>query len=191
MRNKTLTHSGTPKSVKAKGSPVRIEVTEHSPYSQQENFKTILGLDLRILFPGLGPLPAVVGTEDEQGSWDHVGATRRPRLSDRSSAMEALTEVNAPDSFSYDITRITGLLGSLTGRVHSTWTMTPEHRGTYAGGNNAGGTHLGGTTVTWSYDVYPRPYRRLPLLAFAPAWKMYMRRSLRSALDEVARQAGS
>lgn len=171
---------------------MHIEVSEHSPYSQEANFHAILGIDLRILFPGLGPLPAVVRTEDERGSWDHPGATRRPQLSDRSSALETLTNVRAPDSFGYDITEVTGVLGWLTERVHSRWTMTPEHTGTYAGGNNAGGTHLGGTMVTWSYDVHPRPYRG-PLVRalLAPAWKPYMRRSLQGVLDEVARQAGS
>jgi hypothetical protein len=169
--------------------PVRFEVSQHCPYGQEETFRTILGVDLRVLFSGMGPLPSVVGVEEERGSWDHVGATRRPRLSDGSSALETLTEVRPPYSLAYDITEITGMLGWFAERVHSEWALIPDRRGTYAGGYSAGGTYLGGTTVLWRYEVYPRPLRTaLVDLLLGRVWKAYMRRALYGALREVDRQ---
>lgn len=168
---------------------MRFEVSQHCPYNQEETFRTILGMDLRVLFSGMGPLPSVVDVEDERGSWDRAGATRRPRLSDGSSALEILTDVRPPDGLAYTITEITGMLGWFVEQVNAEWTLIPDHPGTYAGGHTAGGTYLGGTTVLWRYDVIPRPYREpFVRLVLGRVWRAYMRRALSGALQEVGRQ---
>ncbi|UVJ38764.1 SRPBCC family protein [Arthrobacter sp. CJ23] len=166
------------------GNPVHLGVARHSHQGAEQNFRTILGIDLGILFPGFGPLPSVRGKEDERGTWDHPGASRRPRLSDGSSALETLTLVEPPRSIVYDITEITGLLGWLAAQVRTEWLMVPD--------GDSLGAELSGTTVRWGYAVHPRKYRRLLVrVGLGPLWKMYMRRSLEAVLNEVDRQASA
>jgi Polyketide cyclase / dehydrase and lipid transport len=153
---------------------VRFTVTGGCSHGVEATYWAILEVDLKILFAGWGPLPAVLGIKDERGRWDHPGATRRPQLSDGSSALETLTEVYPPDSFVYEISEITGLLGKLVAWVHSEWEFTSV---------------TGGTSVRWLYEVHPRPRRGLLVrFGLGPLWRAYMRRSLARVLAEVDRQ---
>lgn len=64
--------------------------------SPRTTFDTIMPVDLSTIFGGLGPLPAVVGTREQTGAWDHEGASRIVMLGDGSEAHEQLTTVCAP-----------------------------------------------------------------------------------------------
>jgi Polyketide cyclase / dehydrase and lipid transport len=137
-------------------------------------FAVIAPVDLTRIFTGMGPLPAVVGTRDQPGAWDHVGATRTVKLSDGSEAREAITAYAAPAHFAYRLDGFTGLLRLVVDGADGAWWFSPS----------AGG----GTDVRWTYVFAPRPRRRwLVRVALAPVWRLYARRVLARAIAEAER----
>jgi hypothetical protein len=55
------------------GIAVTVETDVRAPL--EATFGTIVPIDLARIFRGLGPLPAVTGTREQTGGWDHVGAS--------------------------------------------------------------------------------------------------------------------
>ncbi len=100
------------------------------------------------------------GAEDQTGPWDAVGRTRRPLLSDGSTANERITEYLAHASFAYELTGFTNVLDWIVEGVRGEWTFTPD------------GT---GTMVRWIYEFKPRPgFSVLTRLLLAPLWRQAM-----------------
>ena len=132
-------------------------------------FAAIAPVDLTRIFTGMGPLPAVVGTRDQTGAWDHVGATRTVQLSDGSEAREAITAYEAPAHFGYRLDAFTGPLRLVAEGADGAWWFS------------AAGA--GGTDVRWTYVFAPRAGRRwLVRAAVAPLWRAYARRVLARAI---------
>lgn len=134
-------------------------------------------IELARIFPGLGPLPAVVGTRDQTGGWDHVGASRVVELSDGSHAHEHLTAYEPPRHFAYRVDGFTGLLRGLVSHADGAWWFS-----------DAGG---GTTHVRWMYVFAPRAARASVVRAvIAPVWSVYERRALSLAASEAERLTG-
>jgi Polyketide cyclase / dehydrase and lipid transport len=134
-------------------------------------FKVIAPIDLSLVFTGWGPLPAVRGVRNQTGPWDTPGRTRNPDLSDGSTAIEKLTEYQAPHSFAYELTGFTGPLSLLVTKVRGEWTMTPD-----------GPTSI----VRWTYSFYPRPGRGFAVRRIlALVWRRYATQCLRRAVAIV------
>jgi hypothetical protein len=149
--------------------PVTVQNRAHVPPGKA--FKVIVPIDLPRIFTGWGPFPAVRGTKNQTGAWDHVGASRNPELSDGSTAKETLTEYTPGHSFAYEVTDFTNMLRWLAYGVRGEWTFTPDHEG---------------TVIRWTYEFKPRPGRGwLIRLALAPLWRRYMQ----AALGAAARMA--
>jgi hypothetical protein len=70
---------------------VPITVYTTTSVAPRTAFETGVHLDLTKIFTGFGLLPAVVGTREQTGPWDHVGASRKPVLSDGTTAFEQIT----------------------------------------------------------------------------------------------------
>ena len=133
-------------------------------------------IDLSLIFTGFGPLPAVTRTEEQTGSWDHVGVSRRPILSDGTSAYEEVTERVAPTSFAYEVSGFTNILGGFVHGARGSWTFTP--------------TADGGTAIEWTYAFRPRRRRTLAVrMLIVPMWRAYMRRALRATVRDVESNA--
>ncbi|NYI79259.1 SRPBCC family protein [Nocardioides panzhihuensis] len=127
------------------------------------------------------PLPKIFGrryaaitpiTEirDQTGAWDTAGQTRTIVLADGATMQETLTAIDAPSSFSYEITPLSGPLKLLVGHVVGRWSFSPA------------GT---GTRVTWSWDVTPTSAAAsVAMPVFGWMWKGYARQSL-EALEEL------
>jgi hypothetical protein len=81
------------------GVSVTTEADARAPRAQA--FACIAPIDLSKVFPRYGPLPAVVGTSEQTGAWDHAGASRIVNLSDGSSVREELTAYSEGERFSY------------------------------------------------------------------------------------------
>jgi hypothetical protein len=88
------------------GIGVTVEKDVRAPL--EAAFQTIVPIELARIFRGLGPLPAVVGTREQTGAWDHVGASRIVQLSDGSQAPEQLMAYEPPSHFAYRLDGFTG-----------------------------------------------------------------------------------
>lgn len=151
--------------------PVTVEQSSRAP--PKLAFEIIMPIDLTLIFQGWGPLPAVVGIDNQPPRWDRAGLSRNPRFSDGGTADEQLTECDPPHSFAYRITGFTNSLGWMVDRIRGEWTMTPD-------GN--------GTLVRWTYSFYPLPGRRFLVRAvLAPLWRRYAEQVLAVAIDIVER----
>jgi Polyketide cyclase / dehydrase and lipid transport len=137
-------------------------------------FDGMMPIDLSTIFTGLGPLPAVTGTVDQTGSWDHVGVSRKPVLSDGTTVYEQITEYTRPKSFAYEVSGFTNPLGGLVSVARGDWQFEPAADGA--------------TEIVWTYAFLPRLRRRaLVALVIAPLWRRYMRRALDLAVQQIPR----
>jgi Polyketide cyclase / dehydrase and lipid transport len=77
---------------------------------------------------------------------------------------EELTQVDAPHSFGYVLSEITGPMSPLVSRVDGEWLFAPA------------GT---GTTVTWRWAIQPQSRLAAPALpVFGRIWRGYARQAL-------------
>lgn len=154
---------------------VPVTVQTRASVAPARAFEVIVPVDLSLIFRGWGPFPAVVGVDDQTSAWDHAGASRKPRLSDGSTAVETLTEYTPGHGFAYELTGFTSPLGRLVDGVRGEWTFTPDR---------------GATLIRWTYEFKPRPGRRLLIaVALAPLWRRYMRAAL-DAAAQIAERDG-
>jgi hypothetical protein len=150
------------------GVAVTVEARTRAPV--QRSFAVIAPIDLPLIFRGFGPLPAVTGTREQTGAWDHVGATRVVELADGSEAGERLVAYDAPGHFAYRVGPFTGPLRRLVDHADGAWWFT-------AAGDDA-------SDVRWTYVFRPRSRLTAPVvrLAIAPLWRAYARRALALAI---------
>jgi hypothetical protein len=143
--------------------------------SADRAFLVVAPIDLTRIFHRFGPLPAVVGTREQTGEWDHVGASRIVELSDGSEAGERLTAYDAPRHFAYRVADFTGPLRRLVAHADGEWWFTP-----------AGG---GSSSIVWTYTFAPRHAAAWPVVRaiVAPLWRAYSRRALARAVEAIER----
>jgi hypothetical protein len=142
--------------------------------SLEDTFLTIVPIELAKIFRGFGPLPAVVGTREQTGAWDHVGARRVVELADGSEAREELTAYEAPAHFAYRVSGFTGPVRWLVSHADGAWWFSDR-----------GGCV---TRVRWTYVFQPRTgCASLVRAVIAPLWSAYERRALALAASEAER----
>jgi Polyketide cyclase / dehydrase and lipid transport len=157
------------------GIAVTVEKDVRAPL--EATFRAIVPIELARIFRGLGPLPAVVGTREQTGAWDHVGASRIVELSDGSQAHEQLMAYKPPRHFAYRLDGFTGPLRGLVSHADGAWWFS-----------DAGD---GATHVRWMYVFAPRAARASVVRAvIAPLWSVYERRALSLAASEAERTTG-
>ena len=156
------------------GAGVAVTVEAVARAQHERAFATIAPIDLTTIFTGLGPLPAVTGTREQSGGWDHVGATRTVELADGSEAREELTAFDAPAHFGYRVSGFTGPLRHVVEHADGAWWFAEAP---------GGGAH-----VRWTYVFAPRRGRG-PVVraAIAPLWRVYARRALARAVAAAER----
>ncbi len=132
-------------------------------------------VDPTAFYPKYGPLPAVVGVEDQTGSWDTVGRSRRLLLSDGGSVIETITHADSPGYFAYELTRFTKLFGVLVRNARAEWSFERV---------------ADGTTMVWKYTFFGLPGRAwIVKLIVRLFWAPYMERVLPPIAREVERVA--
>jgi hypothetical protein len=150
-----------------KDQTVPVTVQTRAAIPPNRAFDIIAPIDLSLVFKGWGPFPAVRGVKNQTEPWDHPGPSRKPDLSDGSTATERLTEYTAGHSFAYELTEFTNLLRQLVHGVRGEWTFTPD-------GN--------GTVIRWTYEFKPLRGRKVLVRSgLAPLWRRYMQASLEAA----------
>ena len=114
--------------------PIVAEVTTNISAPLDTVWRVFVPIDLRSLFEGKGPLPAVVEVSNQSGPWDVVGQTRNVRLSDGGYLTEEITDVAAPNSgaatFDYVVRGYSGFIGFLTDEGRGHWRFDETGKGT-------------------------------------------------------------
>jgi len=111
-----------------------------------------------------GPIPPIRETREQPATWDTVGQSRSIVLADGGTMREMLTTVDAPRSFGYDITDVTGAFKLLVSSAAGLWAFEPDGSG---------------CRITWSWTVHPRrPIGPLAMPVFARFWHPYVRKAL-------------
>jgi Polyketide cyclase / dehydrase and lipid transport len=147
-----------------------------APASPTRTFDVLTPIDPSGFYPRFRVIPAVASVTDQTGDWDAMGQTRTLHLSDRSTVVETITDVDRPSFFAYELTDFTKLFGLLVDHARAEWRFEP-----------AGTSAEGGTRITWSYTFFGRPGRGWIVgLIVRLAWAAYMRRVIVGLVDEVS-----
>ena len=151
-------------------NPLIVEQSRAIPVTPAEAFARTLPMPLPTLFHRwYGPIPPIKAVRDQTGEWAEAGQTRTIALAGGGSMRETLTDVDAPHSFSYLISGMTGPLATLVDHVDGTWIFTP---------------HGTGTRVTWRWAIHRRSALTAPALpVFGRIWRGYARHVLESLSD--------
>ena len=150
---------------------VRVAATANAPVGK--TFETIVPIDVPTIMPGYGPLPAVMGVENQTGKWDGVGQTRVVRLADETTAREEITLYQAPSRFGYSVSDWSGALKFLARAAKSEWRfdeISPIK-----------------TRISWNYAFAPRSMWTAWLLL--PIVQGLWRGAMKQALRECVRQS--
>jgi hypothetical protein len=149
-----------------------LEQSRAIPVAPEEAFARTLPMPLPTLFrQWYGPIPPIRAIRDQTGEWERAGQSRTIVLKGGGTMRETLTSVDAPKSFGYTITGITGPMAPLIDHVEGAWIFTPQ------------GT---GTRVTWRWTLHRKSALTAPALpVFARLWRGYARQSLESLSDHL------
>ena len=155
-------------------APVTVQV--RSQLTPMQAFDLIVPIDLSLVFKKWGPIPGVLGASNQTGAWDAVGQSRKPDLTDGSTATERLIEYTPGHSFAYEVTDFTGPMRHLVAGVRGEWTFSPDGAG---------------TVIRWTYEFKAGRNRFLALRwGLIPIWRRYMQRGLVAtarAAEQMAR----
>jgi hypothetical protein len=146
--------------------------------NQSAAFEHIVPIDLASIFRGYGPLPSIISTQNQTGTWNAAGQTRTVLLSDGSSARELLTKYEYPHYFSYTVSGFTGVLRYLTTSANGEWWFNSDA--------SSGKTH-----VKWRYAFNARSIFAVPVLWFIVKmlWHGYMNKALALSKSQVEGKA--
>lgn len=154
--------------------PLAVEQSRTIPVEPSVAFAGTLPMPLPDLFRRwYGPIPPVKAVRDQTGDWDAAGQTRTVSLTGGGSMQERLTAVDAPHSFSYELSRVTGPMSPLAGHIDGEWRFEPA------------GT---GTRVTWRWVIHPRSRWSAPALpVLGRLWRGYARQALEDLSEQLVR----
>ena len=107
----------------------------------------------------------------DDGEWNSVGQ-RRTMVLRGGSAIAEVVHVEAPTSFGYRLSSMTGLLAPLISRVEGNVDLVAV---------------AGGTEVTWQWTIHPRSILAvLPVYIFARLWPSWALKALDYLAAQVA-----
>lgn len=148
----------------------RVARSRTFPVAFEGAFTRTLATPLpELLNRGFGPIPPVTGVDQEE-PWTEAGKVRTVRTSDGATTTERLITIDEPNSWTYELSDLTGPLRLLVSRVEGAWTF--ESVGT-------------GCLITWSWILYPQSSFSAPVLpVFGRLWQGYARLAL-DRLEEI------
>jgi hypothetical protein len=150
---------------------ITVEQSRAIPIELRRAFDMTLPMPLIAIFSRRYVLlPPVKQVRGQDGEWGQVGQTRTIVTADGGTMRELLTEVDAPHSFSYRLSDISGPLRPLVDSIDGRWEFAMQ------------GT---GTLITWRWTLYPRGLgaRFMPLITLM--WRGYARQALELLSDQL------
>jgi hypothetical protein len=153
----------------AMARPVIVEQSRAIPVGVQQAFDGTLPAPLTDLFNRrYAVLPPIREVRDQEGTWGRIGQTRLVVTTDGGTMREQLVDVDAPHSFAYRLSNITGPMQPLVDSIEGRWEFTQA------------GT---GTLVVWRWTLHPKgvgaPF--MPLIGWM--WRSYARQALEQLSD--------
>ena len=144
---------------------VHLSESRTVPATPADAFARTMPMPLDRLFTSRsGAIPPIRETREQPATWDTVGQSRLIVLADGATMRETLTTVDAPHSFGYDLTDITGAFRLLISSASGLWAFAPDGSG---------------CRVTWSWTLHPRgPIGALAMPVFRRFWHPYARKAL-------------
>jgi hypothetical protein len=143
---------------------VIVKQSREIPIEPQRAFGATLPMPLTAIFSRrYGLLPPVREVRGQEGVWGQVGQTRTVVTTDGGTMRELLTEVDAPKSFSYLLSEISGPMRPLVDRVDGWWEFA---------------THDKGTLVTWRWTLHPKFLGACVMPLITLMWRGYARQAL-------------
>jgi hypothetical protein len=140
---------------------VAIEVSSKAltAASPEVAFDAVVPIDLTKHFTGYGPIPQIVGIEDQTGDWDTAGQTRRINLKDGTHVLETIEVCDRPGYFEYKVGPFSGF---------------NRHVMSHAKGQFWFDGDESGTLIRWTYTWHPQNVFVLPLAwVLTRVWKRY------------------
>ncbi len=141
-----------------------VEQSRAIPIELERAFHGTLPMPLTAVFSRrYGLLPPVKEVRGQDGAWGQVGQSRTVVTTDGGTMRELLTEVDAPHSFSYLLSDISGPMGPLVDTIDGRWEFTT--RGT-------------GTLITWRWALHPKSLGAYVMRPITSMWRGYARQAL-------------
>jgi hypothetical protein len=143
---------------------VTVEQSRAIPVDPQRAFEMTLPMPLTALFSRRYLLlPPIKEVRGQDGVWGQVGQSRTVVTTDGGTMRELLTEVDAPHSFNYHLSDITGPLGPLVDGIDGRWEFAIK------------GT---GTLITWRWSLHPKGLGARFMPPITLMWRSYARQAL-------------
>lgn len=141
---------------------VTVEQSRAIPVALEDAFVRTMPIPLPLICAQwYGIIPPIKEVRDQTGGWDAAGQTRTLLMVGGGRVREKLTSVDAPNSFAYTLSDISGPLAALVSSVDGKWSFAPA------------GT---GTRVSWQWTLHPKSSATARLLpAFGKMWQGYAR----------------
>ncbi len=151
--------------------PITVEQSRAIPVEPERAFDLTLAIPLTTIFcRRYGLLPPVREVRGQDGAWGRVGQSRTVVTTDSGTMREILTGVDAPHSFSYRLSDITGPMRPLVDSIDGRWEFA--HRGT-------------GTMITWRWTLHPRGIGAGAMPLITRMWRGYARQSLELLSEQL------
>lgn len=145
-------------------TPVRVEQSRAIPVDVERTFDVTLSAPLTTIFcRRYALLPPVKEVRGQNGTWGQVGQVRVVVTADGGTMRETLTDVDAPHSFSYQLSDVTGPMRPLVDSIEGSWEFAPK------------GT---GTLITWRWTLHPRRFGAPFMPLIIKMWRSYARKAL-------------
>jgi hypothetical protein len=152
-------------------TPITVEQSRAIPVELQRAFEATLSIPLTVIFRRrYGVLPPIKEVRGQDGAWGHAGQSRTVVTADGGTLRELLVDVDAPHSFSYRLSDITGPLRPLVDSIEGRWSFAP--RGT-------------GTLVTWRWILSPTGLGAPVMPPITMMWRGYARQVLEVLSEEL------
>ena len=152
--------------------PLVVAQSRAVPVEVERAFAQTLTMPLTSIFSQrYGLLPPVSQIRDQHEAWGRTGQTRTVVTRDGGTMRELLVDVDAPRSFSYRLSDVTGVLRPLIAGIDGRWEFVPT------------GT---GTSITWSWTVHPTSAGALVLpVVMSRLWPGYARLGLEQLSEQL------
>ncbi|TQC44753.1 SRPBCC family protein [Rhodococcus sp. WS4] len=152
-------------------TPITVEQSRAIPIARQQAFDVTLPIPLTAIFSRrYALLPPIKQVRGQDGIWCRVGQSRTVVTTDGGTMRELLTHVDAPHSFSYRLSDITGPLRPLVDSIDGTWEFVP---------------HGTGTMITWRWVLHPRGLGALVMPLITSMWRGYARQALELLSEQL------
>ena len=159
--------------------PVSTRVSAEIVVPRDSFFYWFTSMDLSAVMHRYGPIPGVVGVEDQTGPMHVPGSSRVLLLSDGTTAMEQVTGCDPPKEVNYRLDQLTGVFRYLVveaaGQI---WFGEPQKDS---------------TRVEWQYSFFGRSWAaRVVLKILIPLfWRGFMQAALARSKRLAEAQARS